>query len=92
MLSPGELSGITVPQLGVQSDSLQDFVGRLAGGSPRLAFEDGHRRDVVDHSLMGHQTAALDDVADAEPQLDRVDAGKIHGGVFLGRGQEVAAC
>ncbi len=73
LLTAGELRGIPACQLGVQPDPLQHVVGGLAGRPARLAFEHRHRRDVVDHPLVGHQARALDHVADAESQLHRVD-------------------
>ena len=77
LLTAGQLRRIAVGQLRVQPDPLEHAQRGLACRPPGLALEHRHRGDVVDHPLMRHQAGALDDVTDAQAQLDRVDLGDV---------------
>ena len=74
LLTAGELRRVAGGELGVQPDAFEHLVGGLAGRPAGLALQHRNRRDVVDHPLVRHQPRVLDDVADSEAQLDRVDA------------------
>ena len=74
LLTAGQLRRIALTEFGVQADPFEHLVGGAAGCPPGLPGEHRNGRDIVDHPLMWHQPAALDHVADAQAQLDRVDA------------------
>ena len=73
LLPAGQLRRIPVGELGIQADALEHAQRVLAGGAAGLAHQHRHGGHVVDHLQMRHQARTLDDVADAQPQLDRVD-------------------
>ncbi len=77
LFATGELGRITAGHLGVQTYPFEYFVGGFAGGPAGLPLQHRHRRDIVDHPLMGHQPRVLDDVADSEAQLHRVHRGDV---------------
>ena len=77
LLASGQLRRVALAQFGIQTHPFEQTVGGLACGPAGNSGEHRHACDVVDHPLMRHQTATLNDVPDTESQLDRIDRGHI---------------
>ncbi|SLD20237.1 Uncharacterised protein [Mycobacteroides abscessus subsp. massiliense] len=72
LLASGELRGIPGRQLRIEPHPLQHFERGFPRRAPGFTAQHRHGGHVVDHPLVGHQTGVLNDVSDAQPQLDRV--------------------
>ncbi|CKR64724.1 Uncharacterised protein [Mycobacterium tuberculosis] len=68
-----ELGRVAGGDLGVQPDTLKHLITGFAGCPARLTLQHRHRCDVVDDPLMRHQPRVLDDIANSQAQLHRID-------------------
>jgi hypothetical protein len=76
-LAARELVGVAVADLGGQADHLQQLAHPGPGPLIVPAGQLGHGGDVLADGAVREQADLLDDVADAAPQLGRVDRGHV---------------
>ena len=71
-LSAGELVGISLSEVTIQAQHVDQFQSTITGSSAIDPAEAGHEGDVVDDAAVREQARILHDVADGAPERDGI--------------------